>query len=708
MLERRRIYKFGVFGLDASAKVLLREGEPLHLTRKAAETLLILVEQSPQVVTKEELIAAIWPDRVVDEANLAQNIAVVRKTLNVEKGAAGYIETFAGRGYRIIGPVTCLEEPSRAGEHRLAGGGESEPATASQPAVTTSRDRRFLWWILGPALAGALALAAFLLWPKAPPTPPHITPVTRLAGKEYQPAISPDGANVAFLWEQGVGQPAQIWIQPAGGAPRLLTSAPGSYSSPTWAPDGRSIACLRFRESSGELVILPLHGGSERVVAPVLATRYGLSNPHLAWSPRGDLIAMDDAVNQSQPLGIFLVSVGTGQKSRLTKPEDLIIGDIDPRFSPDGSTVSFVRAYHRTYQELFSVPTSGGEARKLTSDVREISAQGWSTDNRSIFFASNRGGEFRIWRLEPGHAPAPTGVYAEFPIQFSFSLKTHSLIYTVVQSDPNIWRLSVSGAHTWTRVIASTGQDASPQYSPDGQRVAFRTDRTGDEQIWVSMADGSAPVQVTQGKLRPSVARWSPDGKSLVFNNSKTKELYIASEVNGSWQVKPCGEVGVHPVYSPDGLWVYAGLDDSIVRFPANGGKGQTVLQTRGLSLDISPDGKALYFVREPTDTQLWTGDLQSGKVSRVLEGLVPYCTSCWAVESDGIYFLGVRTNNSSLQSIYFLDFKTHSTRLVADYPEPILPIGIGPFSLSRDGKSLLTVRLDPSNSDLLRADIFP
>ncbi|MGC4050433.1 MAG: hypothetical protein QM757_13730 [Paludibaculum sp.] len=400
---------------------------------------------------------------------------------------------------------------------------------------------------------------------------------------------------MAFLWEQGVGQPAQIWVQPTGGAPRLVTSAPGSYSSPTWAPDGRSIACLRFRESSGELIILPLQGGSERVVAPVLATRYGLSNPHLAWSPRGDTIAMDDAVNQNQPLGIFLVSVGTGQKSRLTKPEDLIIGDIDPHFSPDGSTISFIRAYHRAYQELFTIPTTGGEARKLTSDIREISAQSWSSDNRSIFFASNRGGEFRIWRLEPGRTPTPTGVYAEFPIQFSFSLKTHSLIYAVVQSDPNIWRLSVNPPHTWTRVIASTGQDASPQYSPDGSRVAFRTDRTGDEQIWVSKSDGSAPVEVTAGKLRPSVARWLPDGKSLVFNNSRTKELYIASEVDGSWQVKPFGEVGVHPVYAPDGQWIYAGLDDSIVRFPAHGGKGQTVLQTRGLSLDIAPDGKSLY-----------------------------------------------------------------------------------------------------------------
>ncbi|WP_321474247.1 winged helix-turn-helix domain-containing protein [uncultured Paludibaculum sp.] len=708
MLDRRRIYRFGSFGLDASAKVLLREGEPLHLTRKAAETLLILVEQSPQVVTKEELIASIWPDRVVDEANLAQNIAVVRRALNAEKGEAGYIETFPGRGYRILGPVTLSEDTVKESERSGHNSKEPEHEAPHQPESGLPGWRRLPWWLLAGTFAGVAALAVYLAWPRAPHPPPRITPVTRLAGKEYQPAISPDGSTVAFLWEQGVGQPAQIWIQSAGGSPRLLTSEPGSYSSPAWAPDGRSIACLRFRESTGQLVVLPVAGGPERVVTPVLGTRYGLSNRHLAWSPRGDTIAVDDAVNQNQPLAIFLVGLGTGQKSRLTKPEDLIIGDLDPRFSPDGSTVSFIRAYHRAYQELFTVPVRGGEARKLTSDIREISSQSWSSDNRTLFFASNRGGEFRIWRLEPGRPPSPTGVYAEFPIQFSYSARTQSLIYSVVQTDPNIWRLSLSPPHTWTRLIASTGQDASPQYSPDGARIAFRTDRTGDEQIWVSLADGSGEQQVTQGKLRPSVARWSPDGKSLVFNNSKTKDLYVARQEGGVWRAEPFGEIGVHPVYSPDGQWIYAGLDDSVVKFPSTGGRGQTVLQTRGLSLDIAPDGKALYFVREPTDTQLWTGDVQTGKVDRVLEGLVPYCTSCWAVGTNGVYYLGVRTTNSSLQSIYYLDFKTHATRLIADYPEPILPIGIGPFSLSLDGRSLLTVRLDPSNSDVLRADVFP
>ena len=103
-LEREnRIYRFGEFRLDGGSRVLLRANEPVRLPLKAIEILLTLVKRSGDVVTKEEIMTAVWPGKVVDEANLKQNIAVIRKSLAIEPGMPGYIETFVGRGYRIIG-----------------------------------------------------------------------------------------------------------------------------------------------------------------------------------------------------------------------------------------------------------------------------------------------------------------------------------------------------------------------------------------------------------------------------------------------------------------------------------------------------------------------------------------------------------------------------------------------------------------------------
>ena len=109
------LYRIGDFRLDARSRVLLRGSEPVRMPLKATEILLTLVEHSGDVVTKEELLHAVWPDKIVDEANLKQNIAVIRKVLDVQPGSPGHIETFVGRGYRIVGIVEeVVAEPSSA------------------------------------------------------------------------------------------------------------------------------------------------------------------------------------------------------------------------------------------------------------------------------------------------------------------------------------------------------------------------------------------------------------------------------------------------------------------------------------------------------------------------------------------------------------------------------------------------------------------
>lgn len=667
------------------------------------ETLIVLASRSPEVATKEEMLAAVWQDRIVDEANLAQNIAVIRKTLGASPGDPAYIETFPGRGYRLLGPVT-VEQPAGAAEPSLAHV-EPEP---SQPHPKAPAARRRLW----PATAAIVILSGVVLALLAivrrdePALSPTVVPVTRLSGKEFQPAISPDGSAVAFVWQESELALPGIWVQEIGDAsPRQLSTPGYSWSSPAWSPDGQEIACLRFGASSGELVILPSGGGEARVVAPVLPTRFGLTYSHLDWSPDGEWLAVDDTPSLSQPLSIFLVSLRTGEKRRLTQPEELIIGDVAPRFSPDGKTIAFIRAFHRSYQEVFTVPVSGGTPRQWTSDSRMVTGVYWAAEG--LLAGSSRGGSYRIWRLSPGKDPTPTGLYGEFPIQFSYSRRAARLVYSLVQNDPNIWRLDFGPPLQWKRIAASSGQDASPQYSPDGRRIAFRSDRTGEEQIWVSDAGGGNPLQVTSGRGRPSVPRWSPDGRRLVFNDAATTEMFLAGEEDGHWVARPFGARGVHPVFSPDGKWIYAAAAGSILRYPAAGGAAEVVTPVRGLSLDVSPDGEFIYFVREPADTTLSRVRLATGEVERVLSGLVPYCTSCWTLDARGIYYLGIRPKSPAQQSLFYKDWKTGSVRLVADYPEPILPIGIGPFSLAPDRKSMLVVRLDPSNADILRADGF-
>jgi DNA-binding winged helix-turn-helix (wHTH) protein len=101
----RQSYRFGEFAVDADQKVLLFRDKPRPLTPKVFDTLLILVENSGRIVQKEELMNRLWPDTVVEEANLTSNILQLRKSLGDNARHPTYIETVARRGYRFIMPV---------------------------------------------------------------------------------------------------------------------------------------------------------------------------------------------------------------------------------------------------------------------------------------------------------------------------------------------------------------------------------------------------------------------------------------------------------------------------------------------------------------------------------------------------------------------------------------------------------------------------
>jgi DNA-binding winged helix-turn-helix (wHTH) protein len=101
-------YMFGPFLLDPQEQWLLRDGVPVALTRKAFETLLMLVERDGRVVDKEEFLTAIWPDSFVEEGSLTVNISVLRKALGEDRNGERYIETVPRRGYRFIAPVERL------------------------------------------------------------------------------------------------------------------------------------------------------------------------------------------------------------------------------------------------------------------------------------------------------------------------------------------------------------------------------------------------------------------------------------------------------------------------------------------------------------------------------------------------------------------------------------------------------------------------
>src|ERR1044072_2074652 len=121
--QEKHFYEFGPFRLDPVKRRLLRDGEPVPLTPKAFETLLALVRQSGRTIEKDDLMKEIWPDAVVEENNLNQNISTLRRSLGDSRHESQYIATIPGLGYRFVAGVK--EEPFGEVEPTVDGRGQS-------------------------------------------------------------------------------------------------------------------------------------------------------------------------------------------------------------------------------------------------------------------------------------------------------------------------------------------------------------------------------------------------------------------------------------------------------------------------------------------------------------------------------------------------------------------------------------------------------
>jgi DNA-binding winged helix-turn-helix (wHTH) protein/tetratricopeptide (TPR) repeat protein len=132
-------YQFGPYQLDVSNRILTRHGETIPLTPKATEILIMLVKNAGQVVEKDELLTSIWADTFVEEANLTQNIFLLRRALGDERSGPKYIETVARRGYRFVGPVRVFD-PSEPQNGSSVIGASVEPVVAVLPFLNSTGD----------------------------------------------------------------------------------------------------------------------------------------------------------------------------------------------------------------------------------------------------------------------------------------------------------------------------------------------------------------------------------------------------------------------------------------------------------------------------------------------------------------------------------------------------------------------------------------
>ncbi len=543
--------------------------------------------------------------------------------------------------------------------------------------------------------------------------------LTTYPGWESDPSFSPDGKEVVFSWTGGEVGREDLYRKSLGESEALrLTRGPGNACSAAWSPDGRQIAFIRAREmQKWEVLLIPALGGQERKLMEI-APPAGMPGPYLAWTSDGMALAIVDGTLPDGPYGLSLLWIESGERHVLTRPPPGAGGDTAPSFSPDGRRLAFIRQAAVAAGDLHVLELTGdlhpqGQPKRLTFDNCWATSPAWTADGKEILFWSQRAGPSRLWRIAASGSNPPNplaGVLSASP-PIAISKRGDHLAYVEATGGSDIFRLEIWNQNgtfgSPEKIIATTRDEAFPNFSKDGGKIVFQSTSTGYPEIWISGSDGSRRVQLTSlGVPGTGTPRWSPAGNRVVFasRSAESMDIFVADAGGGKVRrvVTDPGE-DIMPSWSHSGTWIYFCSNRTgerqIWKVPAAGGNAVQVTKNGGLAPLESVDGKLLYYAKGENQTAIWAVPVDGGEETRVLDSL-----SNWAnfdVAGDGIYYVPMPTSSTEFP-VRFFRFANRRWTTVA-YATNI-PRGI---SIAPDRRTLICALGESRGSDIVLVQNF-
>jgi eukaryotic-like serine/threonine-protein kinase len=752
----KQLYEFGPFRLDAGERLLLREGKPARLTIRAFDLLLVLVENNGHVVEKEELMKAVWPDSVVEEANLTVQISALRKVLG-EGGSDGnkYIETIPKRGYRFVMNVSEVlleaanpqhtttqtgvngELSGKAEGEQRAQTNETEVSPLESPgAPLVSRTKRGRVKTALAVAAISVVAAAFGLYKLAgrnrSATSLQKMKMTRLTmnGRATAPALSPDGKYLAYALNEGGGQ--GIWLRhiatasdtlivpPAGGVHHTLFLA--AYAKLTFSPDGHYIYYSKVESKqagTGAIYRVPVLGGAPRKIIEGVLTYLGGGSIGFALSPDGRRLAFMRYDFTKGETTLTVADTGGSGEQQLTRhkaPEYLY----SPAWSPDGKVIAGVLqgADERgRYTNIVGVAAEGGAERLITSQRWYVAGQiGWLADGSGLvaLVMEQVTSPVQFW-----HVSYPRGEVRKITNDLhsyrGVSLTADSRTLVTVQEElvSRIWIIPGAEADR-ARQVTSNKDDGrwGVAWTPDGQ-VLYTSSAGGGLNLWaVDPVRGDTRQLTTDGAMNQQPTA-SPGGRYVIFISARAgtgvRNVWRMDADGGNPTRLTGGKSEWRPTCSPDGKWVvYHSLNAegrfSLWKVSLDGGDPIRLTEQTTYNAAVSRDGKmiACAYAAEPdTPHKLAVFSFDGGQPLKVFD-LPPTAVDLFRWTPDGLALTYIDTLNG-VSNIWSQPLNGGPPKRLTDFKaDQILS-----FDWSRDGQQLAIARGSYDSDVVLISDFW-
>lgn len=562
-------YTFGPYELDATRRLLTRGADPVTMTARTFDVLLALIERHGRTVEKDELLAIVWPDTIVEESNLSQQIFTIRKLLGHSEQEP-YVATVPRRGYQFVAPV---------GVH------DGGPAAAAAPAAAPAAA------VPAAVMRGPIRLAV-----------PIDSAAPLACGATGALAISPDGSRLVFV--AAAGESTQLFLRPIDRFEAIPIAGTEGALHPFFSPDGMAVGF----QSSRRLQIVSLAGGPPLSLCDVADLR-GAS-----WGAGGDIVFAPGPTS-----GLWRVSEAGGAATPLT------VVDVDagerthrwPHVTPDGAAVIFTIGYAGAVsfdEASLAVARVSGEPHRVilrhATDGRCV--------NRSLLWA--RGGSLMEAPFDPAaleiagsarHVQSGVAMAATGAAHFACS--ANGVLAHVPGEAQTLKRTLVRVARDGRIDTRHARGEAleEPRVSPDGRGVLVSL-RGRSSDLWrVDCVRGTLERLTFEGENFAGI--WGPEAGAITFSSSrgggpsdiysvrsgagKTPELLVASEFDKAGSCwSPDGSLLLFVEYHIDtgaDIWV---LDRAA-------GRASSFVRTRfnEYSPVFSPDGRHVAFTTDET-----------------------------------------------------------------------------------------------------------
>jgi Tol biopolymer transport system component len=354
----------------------------------------------------------------------------------------------------------------------------------------------------------------------------------------------------------------------------------------------------------------------------------------------------------------------------------ITLGDYSPSISPDGSSLAFARQVKSFVYELY--------VQRLTRDLRPegepvrvtdrrypvVLGTAWTANGREIVYSAGGDGAESLWRVPvsgqraPEHLPYGLPAMAIWPV---IARSPPRLVYTYYLWNMNLWRLDTRTGER-KMLISSLYSQQLPDYSPDGRKIAFQSNRSGNMEVWTCDADGSTCAQITSFEGPAcGTPRWSPDSRWLALDSrvEGSPEIYVVAADGGKpRRITDHPSDNILPSWSHDGLWVYFTSDRSgryeVWKVARDGGEPVQVTRSGGYRTSTSADGRYLYYNKfSPGNSSpgLFRMPAQGGEEKQILVGPVG---ALFGLAAKGVYF------QRDSKTIQFLDAASGKVRTIA------------------------------------------